>query len=464
MTVETDFDRLERLRALAKSRVSKLIAGENVTSHSDSQQPVKAVISAEERSALLASHDVFLNKGGIISAKHLSTVGRILYRQELPYSQEVCVRVICSRDPIVGRSSYSIIVDFERRRTDCNESIAELSISLTVGDAEILVSAIKNLILLNEDAYLLKTFSFEERDAKNIYLKFQDVAIFSPSVNNFIISCVGIDKFIKIDQISLIKLNELLQRSHVGVLNAIGIDSYWSLTIDKKIMLLESIKESIDLLIMKDIATLARKYRQNVFFDEYGVMVTDSFDREIDYYISHVIFSKINEDSLEIAGIRKTMLHEHIKSLTIRRNQLDSDNGVLTKYDPEMSGNDFEVLCCEMLTLIGWSARKTGRSGDQGTDIIAEKDNISISIQCKRCSSPVGNHAVQEAFSGKTYVEADYGLVVSDNTFTVSARQVALKTGIILIHFDQIENIDQILKEGSGVPSGKVGACRFEPA
>ena len=45
-------------------------------------------------------------------------------------------------------------------------------------------------------------------------------------------------------------------------------------------------------------------------------------------------------------------------------------------------------------------------------EIIAEKNGMKYAVQCKHYSSNVGNHAVQEAFSGKSIYNADVAVVM----------------------------------------------------
>ncbi len=65
------------------------------------------------------------------------------------------------------------------------------------------------------------------------------------------------------------------------------------------------------------------------------------------------------------------------------------------------SGSEYEEHCAEILRTAGWETRSTPKSGDQGVDIIAERDGIRIAIQCKNYKQPVGNKAVQEVLAGK---------------------------------------------------------------
>ena len=55
-------------------------------------------------------------------------------------------------------------------------------------------------------------------------------------------------------------------------------------------------------------------------------------------------------------------------------------------FDNDFIGSDpiaYEVWCADQLIKSGWSVRLTKRTGDQGIDIVAERDVVKIGIQCK---------------------------------------------------------------------------------
>ena len=98
-----------------------------------------------------------------------------------------------------------------------------------------------------------------------------------------------------------------------------------------------------------------------------------------------------------------------------------------------MDGHEFENFCATLLKQNGFkNVSVTKGSGDQGIDVLATKDDIKYGIQCKCYSSEVGNKAVQEAFSGKTFYNRHVGVVLTNNYFTASAKELAEKNGIIL--------------------------------
>nr|DAE06793.1 MAG TPA: Restriction endonuclease [Siphoviridae sp. ctXBp18] len=97
------------------------------------------------------------------------------------------------------------------------------------------------------------------------------------------------------------------------------------------------------------------------------------------------------------------------------------------------SGTFFENAFCWVLHDNGFiNISTTPATNDYGIDILAEKDGISYAIQCKCYSSPVGNKAVQEAYTGKDYYKKMIAVVATNNTFTRSAIDTARATQVLL--------------------------------
>ncbi len=114
----------------------------------------------------------------------------------------------------------------------------------------------------------------------------------------------------------------------------------------------------------------------------------------------------------------------------------------------ELDGQSFEIWCAELLTDNGFeNVRVTKGSGDQGVDILAEKDDVRFAIQCKLYSSPLGNRPVQEVFAGKTIYNCHVGVVMTNSTFTSGAREAAEKTGVILWDADRLEAFLQTARD-----------------
>ena len=97
-----------------------------------------------------------------------------------------------------------------------------------------------------------------------------------------------------------------------------------------------------------------------------------------------------------------------------------------------MSGEEFENFVSFLFNNLGYNATNTKLSGDQGIDVIAKKGLTTVAIQAKCYSKPVGNHAIMEAVAGAKYYKADKTMVVTNSTFTKSARELAECNNVIL--------------------------------
>ena len=84
----------------------------------------------------------------------------------------------------------------------------------------------------------------------------------------------------------------------------------------------------------------------------------------------------------------------------------------------------------------------TGRSGDQGADLIVRRaDGARIVVQAKCWGTSVGNEAVQQAYTACTCYGCQACAVVTNNHFTSSARQVAAKIGCVLIDGHELDSL-----------------------
>lgn len=131
----------------------------------------------------------------------------------------------------------------------------------------------------------------------------------------------------------------------------------------------------------------------------------------------------------------------HVESYLIDNDSYDEDNDVDETITPEK----FEKFVAMHLKKLGWDSRVTKLTGDQGADVVAEKNNIRMVVQCKLYSQPVGNDAVQQVFSAKSFYDADVAIVISNADYTKSARQLSESNGVILLHYTQLEDFDEII-------------------
>ena len=90
-----------------------------------------------------------------------------------------------------------------------------------------------------------------------------------------------------------------------------------------------------------------------------------------------------------------------------------------------MSGAEFEEFVAAQLRVAGYSVTPTASTGDYGVDLIAKKDGARMAVQCKRLAKSVGVAAVQQVVSGALHHGCIRTVVVTNQTFTKAARQLA---------------------------------------
>lgn len=132
---------------------------------------------------------------------------------------------------------------------------------------------------------------------------------------------------------------------------------------------------------------------------------------------------------------KNSELHETI------REEICEQSFSFRDYDT-MSGHEFEQYCADVLRRNGFkNVYVTKGSGDFGIDILATKKDKKYAIQCKNYSSKVGNHAIQEAYSGKDYYYADIAVVITNNFFTQAAIELADNLDVELWNRDILNNM-----------------------
>ena len=98
-----------------------------------------------------------------------------------------------------------------------------------------------------------------------------------------------------------------------------------------------------------------------------------------------------------------------------------------------LDGPEFEAYVALVLADNGFKhVELTKGSGDQGVDILAERNGRTYAIQCKNYEGAVGNFAVQEAYAGAQFYGCDVAAVICPGTFTRGAKELAESTGVIL--------------------------------
>ena len=167
-------------------------------------------------------------------------------------------------------------------------------------------------------------------------------------------------------------------------------------------------------------------YRININFDIHKLAELIGIKQQLH---SHNFTSQILGKEIVIEDVIELVQKEnYLKNLAV-----DNNTTKITIRDIDvMSGSEFEHYIAKLFKSFGYKTEVTKTSGDQGIDVIAEKNGIKYAIQAKCYNSPVGNHAIMEAVAGAKYYDADQIIVITNNTFTKSAIELAQKNNVHL--------------------------------
>lgn len=159
--------------------------------------------------------------------------------------------------------------------------------------------------------------------------------------------------------------------------------------------------------------------------------------------IQQSIIMNSNNQTLYNNTIAESVLDSLIDKTDLQklREWLLSRNNHSDELDEAITGQDFELLCQRRLQSLGWQVKTTVITGDFGADLVAERNGITVVIQCKHYSQPVGVKAVQEAFSAMKFYSAKQSAVIASNSFTKAAMQLASKNKVMLLHVDDLEKL-----------------------
>lgn len=231
----------------------------------------------------------------------------------------------------------------------------------------------------------------------------------------------------------------------------LGVLQYCEQTIDNRYNYLLSKK-------VKDIQEIKDEKIQNIiiFIDEIGNLQKN---KEINEHllkillkgkkvgITCLLYSKFSKRNLNLGYIEDLVdFYDEFDIEKVISGEID--NIELDKIDYEMDCYNFENCSANLLLNNGFNNVKvTQYSGDFGVDIIAYKDDIKYAIQCKKYSSPVGIKAVQEVIGSKTMNNCHVAVVLTNNFFTSSAKELAKKNNVLLWDRNKLKELIDNLRE-----------------
>jgi restriction system protein len=175
---------------------------------------------------------------------------------------------------------------------------------------------------------------------------------------------------------------------------------------------------------------LGRRHLQLVRPAAYGLIDWVPWLKERNYFCDALIRQRLTPNETRFLKIAKAEID--------RQAQLAREILEITNPEASISPFQFEAHCSRLLERAGWKSRTTIGTGDQGADILAERNGVLFVFQCKLYGSPVGNKAVQEAYAAQKHYRAVGSAVVTNNQYTRSAWELAATTGVFLLHYSDL--------------------------
>lgn len=180
----------------------------------------------------------------------------------------------------------------------------------------------------------------------------------------------------------------------------------------------------------------------NIYDKKWNQEIVSFFNKKVHSFPSSIVTNGVIINGEEIADI----INQIAEKAGV---EMQADH---MKFDSSMDGLQYEYFCANILKESGWNAKVSQASGDQGADIVAVKIDIpSVAIQCKKYSKPVGNKAVQEILGGKIFYNTKFAAVVSNNSYTNSAKQLAKSSGVLLLSHADLPHLEKIVTKSSMV-------------
>jgi len=202
--------------------------------------------------------------------------------------------------------------------------------------------------------------------------------------------------------------------------------------------------ERVDAITDGQMNALVRERTMQVRSDPYGKPILDKWHSEVSYFITHHVRPQLPPNHQALSDKYRPIISARIAQ---RVADAAANRPTITSVPSNMTPTQFEGFCAERLRACGWEAQLTPLGRDQGVDVIAEKNSVRVVLQCKLYSNPVGNKAVQEIVAGRIHQQAHHGAVVTNSTYTTSAKQLAATNGIRLLHHTDLPQLEQLLSQ-----------------
>ena len=176
--------------------------------------------------------------------------------------------------------------------------------------------------------------------------------------------------------------------------------------------------------------------------DEYGEENWDALPKEIEIVLKKFEARGAASPGLPGFGVRLGLWNWKLEQTLRDSFKLyhEQQKAVRAHDVSGFSGVEFETHIARLLGNQGYSVQGTPATGDQGADLVVQKDGRTIVVQAKRYVGTVGNKAIQEVIGAVSYYGANEGWVITNSTFTPQAKALAQKSNVKLFDGFDLKN------------------------
>lgn len=202
--------------------------------------------------------------------------------------------------------------------------------------------------------------------------------------------------------------------------------------------------------------------REGLATDAIKVLLRDDVDPAVRHLRMDQLMVRDNSYAVLIHYQAMNLLRREF----VTRHEESRDRADPRTYFDNFTGTEFEGFITGRLARSGFeNVRGTATSGDQGADVLAERNGRILVVQAKRYRGPVGNRAVQEVLGALAYYGGTEAWVVTNSTFTRSARALAQKALVGLIDGSRLSSLHDIMANPMTRPAAPVRTrMRRDPA
>lgn len=121
----------------------------------------------------------------------------------------------------------------------------------------------------------------------------------------------------------------------------------------------------------------------------------------------------------------------------------------LEQYWKNLSGRQFELEIAKLYQGLGYSAEICRQGGDEGIDIILERDSERIAVQCKAHNNRISPSVARDLAGTMLHHKFEHGIIASTNGFTNGTIDFCRNKKIKLISMNEILEMYEELKKSS---------------